>query len=464
MKRVEIYFIIYLATIISFFAVEGEVREYKKRQNDILLEVAKDKLNQLIDLQYSDNSEGNTVIFDFIVSGNFDPETFSGDVVFYIDKDDKNQISVPLKKKESSGAEKEYYIVQSLDVFGVNREREHSVRIDMSFMPDINEETLSDWAGSFGERKIAEKVKRLIEDRGKVELDDKLPEKFIPDGVVPITPFILSLSKDVHTVIEGLPWELAITVGGVRDNKSFDLRIIEGSKLAQLKKHYMRSTLSGRAARSGKIRVEGRRQHDAAIAEATVELRVREPEWENPPQEDVIYLNDPPYSFDGRIKDIPFGRASMLVSGISYPPEGETIPMPTYRFGPYNKEGSVQIQMLVDGTPVELKHNFTVRTPPPPQIGTPSKSAQNTNVCQVKVRYYGRENKIVDFNTRRGIIRGTKSRISAPQKEGDAMVETWQFELRKPKKGENFTTIKIIVTDKYGNEDEKETKLKYYKD
>jgi len=463
MKRVEIYFIIYLATIISFFAVEGEVREYKKRQNDILLEVAKDKLNQLIDLQYSDNSEGNTVIFDFIVSGNFDPETFSGDVVFYRDINDENQISAPLRKKDSSGEEKEYYIEQSLDDFGVNKERQHSVRIDMSFMPDINEETLSDWAGSFGERKIAEKVKKLIEDRGEVKLSKKLNFVFIPGGVVPPPPFILSLSKDVHTVIEGLPWELPITVGGVRDNKSFDLRITDGSKFAQLKKHYIRSTLSGRAARSGTIRVQGRRQHDGSIAEATVELRVTPPEWENPPQEDVVYLNDPPYSFDGRIKDIPFDRASMLVSGINYPPEGETIPMPTYRFGSYDEEGSVQIQMLVDGTPVELKHSFTVKKPPPPQIGTPSKIAQNTNDCYVNVRYYGRANKIVDFNPRRGIIRGSKSPISAPQKQGDAMEQTWKITLRKPEKGD-FTTIKIIVRDKYDNVDEKETKLKYYKD
>jgi hypothetical protein len=463
MKRVEIYFIIYLATIISFFAVEGEVREYKKRQNDILLGVVKDKLGQLIDLQHSDNSVGNTVIFDFTASGNFNPKTFSGDVVFYRDINDENQISAPLRKKDSSGEEKEYYIEQSLDDFGVNKERQHSVRIDMSFMPDINEETLSDWAGSFGERKIAEKVKKLIEDRGEVKLSKKLNFVFIPGGVVPPPPFILSLSKDVHTVIEGLPWELPITVGGVRDNKSFDLRITDGSKFAQLKKHYIRSTLSGRAARSGTIRVQGRRQHDGSIAEATVELRVTPPEWENPPQEDVVYLNDPPYSFDGRIKDIPFDRASMLVSGINYPPEGETIPMPTYRFGSYDEEGSVQIQMLVDGTPVELKHSFTVKKPPPPQIGTPSKIAQNTNDCYVNVRYYGRANKIVDFNPRRGIIRGSKSPISAPQKQGDAMEQTWKITLRKPEKGD-FTTIKIIVRDKYDNVDEKETKLKYYKD
>ena len=462
MKRVEIYFIIYLATIISFFAVEGEVREYKKRQNDILLGVVKDKLGQLIDLQHSDNSVGNTVIFDFTASGNFNPKTFSGDVVFYRDINDENQISAPLRKKDSSGEEKEYYIEQSLDDFGVNKERQHSVRIDMSFMPDINEETLSDWAGSFGERKIAEKVKKLIEDRGEVKLSKKLNFVFIPGGVVPPPPFILSLSKDVHTVIEGLPWELAITVGGVRDNKSFDLRITDGSKFAQLKKHYIRSTLSGRAARSGTIRVQGRRQHDGSIAEATVELRVTPPEWENPPQEDVVYLNDPPYSFDGRIKDIPFDRASMLVSGISYPPEGETIPRPTSRFGPYNKEGSVQIQMLVDGTPVELKHNFTVKKPPPPQIGTPSIIDKSTNIYQVEVRYYGRANEIIKFKPRSGIVKGSYNRISSPRVSGNAMVETWTFQVVNPGSSLASQRVKIWVDDKYNNRDEKTISLRYY--
>jgi hypothetical protein len=460
MKRVEIYFIIYLATIISFFAVEGEVREYKKRQNDILLGVVKDKLGQLIDLQHSDNSVGNTVIFDFTASGNFNPKTFSGDVVFYRDINDENQISAPLRKKDSSGEEKEYYIEQSLDDFGVNKERQHSVRIDMSFMPDINEETLSDWAGSFGERKIAEKVKKLIEDRGKVELSKKLDYKFYPYKVTDIPLFFLSL-KSEYSVIEGLSWELPITVAGVRNNDEFDLRITQGLKLAQLKKHYMNSTLSGRAARSGTIRVQGR-DNFGQIAEASVELRVREPEWENPPQEDVVYLNDPAYSFDGRIKDIEFNRASMLVSGISYPPEGETIPMPTYRFGPYYKEGSVQIQMLVDGTPVELKHNFTVKKPPPPQIGTPSIIDKSTNIYQVEVRYYGRANEIIKFKPRSGIVKGSYNRISSPRVSGNAMVETWTFQVVNPGSSLASQRVKIWVDDKYNNRDEKTISLRYY--
>ena len=47
MKKVEVYFLINLGAILSIFAIEGELGEYMRRQNDILLEVAKDKLESI---------------------------------------------------------------------------------------------------------------------------------------------------------------------------------------------------------------------------------------------------------------------------------------------------------------------------------------------------------------------------------------------------------------------------------
>ena len=44
MKKVEVYFLINLGAILSLFAIEGELGEYMRRQDDILLEVAKDFL------------------------------------------------------------------------------------------------------------------------------------------------------------------------------------------------------------------------------------------------------------------------------------------------------------------------------------------------------------------------------------------------------------------------------------
>ena len=43
MKKVEVYFLINLGAILSLFAIEGELAKYKRKQGDILLEVAIDK-------------------------------------------------------------------------------------------------------------------------------------------------------------------------------------------------------------------------------------------------------------------------------------------------------------------------------------------------------------------------------------------------------------------------------------
>ena len=51
MKKVEVYFLINLGAILSLFAIEGELAKYKRKQGDILLEVAKDKLEAMVDGQ-----------------------------------------------------------------------------------------------------------------------------------------------------------------------------------------------------------------------------------------------------------------------------------------------------------------------------------------------------------------------------------------------------------------------------
>ena len=56
MKKVEVYFLINLGAILSLFAIEGELAEYKNRQDDILKNVAQDKLQTLVEIS---NVESN---------------------------------------------------------------------------------------------------------------------------------------------------------------------------------------------------------------------------------------------------------------------------------------------------------------------------------------------------------------------------------------------------------------------
>ena len=48
MKKVEVYFLINLGAILSLFAIEGELAVYMSRQDDILKNVAQDKLQDLV--------------------------------------------------------------------------------------------------------------------------------------------------------------------------------------------------------------------------------------------------------------------------------------------------------------------------------------------------------------------------------------------------------------------------------
>ena len=56
MKKVEVYFLINLGAILSLFAIEGELAVYMSRQNDILKNVAQDKLQDLVEIS---NVESN---------------------------------------------------------------------------------------------------------------------------------------------------------------------------------------------------------------------------------------------------------------------------------------------------------------------------------------------------------------------------------------------------------------------
>ena len=70
-KKVELYFIIYIVTIISFFTIEGELRDKKKEQDQTLKEVSSLVLNNFIDLESSKVSKNqDNRIFDFSIKKN----------------------------------------------------------------------------------------------------------------------------------------------------------------------------------------------------------------------------------------------------------------------------------------------------------------------------------------------------------------------------------------------------------
>ena len=76
--KVEVYFVIYLATIISFFAVESEVRRYKKNQDNLLLQASKTQIDNLIQISENSSWDGDYSNFklDVFIEGDYLREIF----------------------------------------------------------------------------------------------------------------------------------------------------------------------------------------------------------------------------------------------------------------------------------------------------------------------------------------------------------------------------------------------------
>ena len=73
MKKVEVYFLINLGAILSLFAIEGELGEYMRRQDDILLEVAKDKLESMVSIENINSLHSDSLYkFTFDLQGEYE--------------------------------------------------------------------------------------------------------------------------------------------------------------------------------------------------------------------------------------------------------------------------------------------------------------------------------------------------------------------------------------------------------
>ena len=91
--KVEVYFVIYLATIISFFAVETEVRRYKKNQDNLLLQASKTQIDNLIQISENSSWDGDYSNFklDVFIDGDYSRENLKAIASFKFPKDEKSK-------------------------------------------------------------------------------------------------------------------------------------------------------------------------------------------------------------------------------------------------------------------------------------------------------------------------------------------------------------------------------------
>ena len=235
MKKVEVYFLINLGAILSLFAIEGELAIYMSRQDDILKNVAQDKLQTLVEIN---NVESNYEDPDhyrlfFDVEGQYEKgsvefnPSFTTSIIevegeeLKVDDDyDWELDSVVVEPYTDEGDENRY--VAKVALGSVNEEylnQPFNVDLGIKFIPDIDTVTYNNWSTAFGDYKITDKLLKIIDSEVSREGSFSMNREFD----TPITliymdgqqsEFFVLFDKENYTVLRGLNWEIPFSVGG----------------------------------------------------------------------------------------------------------------------------------------------------------------------------------------------------------------------------------------------------------
>ena len=462
MKKVEIYFLINLGAILSIFAIEGELGEYMRRQDDILLEVAKDKLESMVSIENINSLNSDSLYkFTFNLDGEYEDNSANVEANFTLNDTSASdvQYSVSSKAVEKEGS---YVAEIPLSDFDVYQNKRFDVELIIGFKPEISNLTMNNWASVFGSEKIATKIEKNISDKVRREGSFKISRK-LDAFITPVplegqrTDFFVLFDKKRYTVLKGLKWEVPITVGGVYSNKDFEISVTSGKDMvAKLEQGTPRSILIGTSTNTGgTIEVSGIRKSDSKVVTSKARIVVIEPKWASDQDIAEIYTNEK-YNFDMRVKSLSRDRVAIRFSS-TFGDKNKIIEKSSMSVGPYKKSGKLTFETLVDGTPLkDLTHVVQVKTLPAPSVDF--KRKPNTNDLTLEVVTYGKSN-AVDKLFPIGGISGKVIEISA-EKYGNRKLTRYRLSISRPAYG-GLQSVKLKIKDKYGVLNEYENEFEY---
>tara|TARA_Y100000748_G_scaffold34014_1_gene25093 strand:+ start:3333 stop:4727 length:1395 start_codon:yes stop_codon:yes gene_type:complete len=462
MKKVEIYFLINLGAILSIFAIEGELGEYMRRQDDILLEVAKDKLESMVSIENINSLNSDSLYkFTFNLDGEYEDNSANVEANFTLNDTSASdvQYSVSSKAVEKEGS---YVAEIPLSDFDVYQNKRFDVELIIGFRPEISNLTMNNWASVFGSEKIATKIEKNISDKVRREGSFKISRK-LDAFITPVplegqrTDFFVLFDKKRYTVLKGLKWEVPITVGGVYSNKDFEISVTSGKDMvAKLEQGTPRSILIGISTNTGgTIEVSGIRKSDSKVVTSKARIVVIEPKWASDQDIAEIYTNEK-YNFDMRVKSLSRDRVAIRFSS-TFGDKNKIIEKSSMTVGPYKKSGKLTFETLVDGTPLkDLTHVVQVKTLPAPSVDF--KRKPNTNDLTLEVVTYGKSN-AVDKLFPIGGISGKVIEISA-EKYGNRKLTRYRLSISRPAYG-GLQSVKLKIKDKYGVLNEYENEFEY---
>jgi len=478
MKKVEVYFLINLGAILSLFAIEGELAEYKHRQDDILKNVAQDKLQTLVEIS---NVESNYEDPDhyrlfFNVEGQYEQGSIEfnpsfttsilevdGDEVKVDETYDWELDSVTVESYTDDGSENRYVAKVKLKSVEENYlNQPFDVDLGVKFIPDIDSVTYNQWSEAFGDYKVTDKLLKIINKEVSREGSFTINREFdTPVTLIYMdgqqSEFFVLFDKEKYTVLRGLNWEIPFSVGGVNTDADFSVELASGKDLVkELVPGLPRAYIKGKGTGGGTVEVVGLRKRDKKSSITSARIVVVDPQYSSPSEEKEIYIGEQ-YVFDSRVKDVDRDKISVKISGSAV--NTKTFNSFEVRLTPKSR-GQVKFETFVDGNAVKgLTHEVKVRKIPPPKLEF-KRMGKGSNNLLLTVTTFGNKNGKKAVVPLSGIY--GKLEEEQPEKRiGNRRVVKYSFELDEPRFGET-TEIKIKVIDKYKAESVSDNEFEYY--
>ena len=478
MKKVEVYFLINLGAILSLFAIEGELARYMSRQDDILKNVAQDKLQDLVEISNVESNYEDPDYFRlfFDVEGQYEKgsiqfnPSFTTSIIevegdeIKVDQEYIEELdSVIVEPHKIDGNQNRYVAKVKLNTIDENfLNQPYNVDLGVSFIPEIDSSTYNQWSTAFGDYSVTDKLIKIINSEVSRAGSFSINREFD----TPITliymdgqqsEFFVLFDKDKYTVLKGLNWEIPFSVGGVNSDADYSMEVASGKDLInELVPGLPRAFVSGRGTASGTVEIVGFRKRDKKSSITSAKIIVVEPEYSSPPQDKEIYIGED-YVFDSRVKDVDRDRISVKISGSAM--KNKTFNSFQAKLKP-NSRGQLKFETYVDGNIVKgLNHEVKVRKIPPPKLEF-KRLGKGTNNMLLTVTVYGNKNGKKAVVPLSGIY-GKLDEEQSEKKIGNRRVSKYSFEIDEPQFGET-TEIRIKVVDKYKKESVSDNEFEYY--
>ncbi len=478
MKKVEVYFLINLGAILSLFAIEGELSIYMQRQDDILKNVAQDKLQTLVEIS---NVESNyddpdyyRLLFD--VDGQYEKGSIeftpsfttpiievSNEEVTIDEEYDWELDSVAIEPYLEGGKNNRYMAKVRLSSVQENYlNQPFNVDLGVKFIPDIDSVTYNKWSDAFGDYKVTDKLLKIINSEVSREGSFAINRSFdTPVTLIYMdgqqSEFFVLFDKEKYTVLKGLSWEIPFSVGGVNSDADFDLEISSGKDLVKdLLPGLPRAFVRGKGNFDGTVEILGLRKRDKKISITSAKIVAVDPQYSSPSEDKEIYIGEK-YTFDSRVKDVDRDQISVKISGSAV--NTKTFNSFEAKFTPRSK-GKILFETYVDGNAVKgLNHEVKVRKVPPPKLDF-KRMGKGSNNMLLTVTTYGNKNGKKAVVPLSGIY-GKLDEEQPEKRVGNRRVVKYSFEMDEPQFGET-TEIRIKVVDKYKAETVSDNEFEYY--